>query len=82
MIFGITHEERRKKWLPRRIIELRGVAAYAWLPAPLANGQWIWFEHYVTIRDDPLDTENYLPDDPKLARIRQFNENALKRISL
>jgi len=80
MIFGKTHEERRKEWLPQRIAELCGVAAYAWLPTPLANGQWIWFEHYVRIRDD-LDMENYLPEDPKLVRLRQINENTIKRIS-
>lgn len=34
MIWGKTHEE-----------EIRLRLIYCWLPTPLEDGRWIWFEH-------------------------------------
>ena len=46
MIFGKSNEQDNATKQTKIKAMIGGMREYAWLPVKLANGRWVWLEHY------------------------------------
>lgn len=80
MKFGRSYDQQEQDRLELLIKNQFGYTRFAWVPTKLRNGEWVWWENYVTMYSRTYKRwYGYAVDDPQIEKNRENLEEWIRR---